>query len=70
MAITAASATLGYMYRGNVDVTASLIVAAGTVVGGVSGARFANLVSEKILSKMVGAIFVILGIVMTILRFI
>jgi uncharacterized membrane protein YfcA len=70
MAITAASATLGYMYRGNVDISASLIVAAGTVVGGVSGARFANLISEKILAKVVGALFVLLGIVMTILRFI
>jgi hypothetical protein len=70
MAITAASATTGYMARGNVDVTASLIVAAGTVIGGLSGARFANYVSERTLSKLVGGIFMILGVVMTVLRFI
>ena len=70
MAITAASATMGYLARGNVDVTASLIVAAGTVIGGLSGAKFANYVSERTLSKLVGGIFMILGVVMTILRFI
>jgi uncharacterized membrane protein YfcA len=45
-------------------------VAAGTVIGGLSGARFANYVSERTLSKMVGGIFMILGVVMTVLRFI
>jgi uncharacterized membrane protein YfcA len=70
MAITAASATTGYLARGNVDVTAGLIVAAGTVIGGLSGARFANIVSERALSKIVGGIFMVLGVVMTVLRFI
>ena len=70
MAITAASATAGYMVRGNVDVTASLIVAVGTVIGGFSGAKFANYASERTLSKIVGGIFMVLGVVMTILRFI
>jgi uncharacterized membrane protein YfcA len=70
MAITAASATTGYLARGNVDITASLIVAAGTVIGGLSGARFANIISERTLSKIVGGIFMILGVVMTVLRFI
>ncbi|MDP6048208.1 MAG: sulfite exporter TauE/SafE family protein [Candidatus Bathyarchaeota archaeon] len=69
MAITAASSTTGYMMRGNVDVTASLIVAAGTVIGGLSGAKFVNYVSERKLSKIVGGIFMILGVVMTVLRF-
>jgi uncharacterized membrane protein YfcA len=70
MAFTAASATVGYMVRGNVDVTASLIVAAGTVIGGLSGAKFANYASERTLSKIVGGIFMVLGAVMTLLRFI
>jgi uncharacterized membrane protein YfcA len=70
MAVTAASATAGYMVRGNVDVTVSLIVAAGTVIGGLSGAKFANYVNERTLSKIVGGIFMVLGVIMTILRFI
>ena len=70
MAITAASATIGYGLRGNIDIEVSMILAGGTVFGGVSGARFANFVSEKTLSKIVGGIFMILGIVMTVLRFV
>lgn len=69
MAITAASATAGYLARGNVDVYASIIVTIGTITGGIVGARFANKASERILARIVGGIFVILGVVMTILRF-
>ncbi|MGD2142041.1 MAG: sulfite exporter TauE/SafE family protein, partial [Candidatus Bathyarchaeota archaeon] len=70
MAITAASATIGYTLRGNIDIQASAILAAGTIIGGVSGARFANYCSEKLLSKIVGGIFMALGVVMTVLRFV
>jgi len=69
MAITAGSATVGYMVRGNIDVNASLILSAGTILAGVTGARFANVASEKTLSRIVGGIFMILGVAMTILRF-
>ncbi|UCH57381.1 MAG: sulfite exporter TauE/SafE family protein [Candidatus Bathyarchaeota archaeon] len=68
MAITAGSATLGYLVRGNVDVFVSALVSIGTILGGVSGAKFANLASEETLSKAVGGIFVLLGVVMTLLR--
>lgn len=68
MAITAASATAGYMIQGNVDVYASLVIASGTIAGGIGGARFANLTDENVLSKIVGGIFIILGVVMTMLR--
>lgn len=68
MAITAASATTGYMMQGNIDVYASLVVASGTIAGGIGGARFANLTDEGILSKIIGGIFIILGVVMTMLR--
>lgn len=70
MAITAASATAGYLMQGNVDVYASAIVAVGTIAGGLAGARLANKVSERILARVVGGIFIILGIVMTVLRLI
>lgn len=68
MAITAASATTGYMIQGNIDMSASFIIAAGTIAGGVGGARFANLAREDVLSKFVGGAFIILGVVMTALR--
>jgi uncharacterized membrane protein YfcA len=68
MAVTAASATTGYLMQGNVDAYASLVIVAGTVVGGMGGARFANLASEEILAKVVGGIFLALGLVMTVLR--
>ncbi|MGD2201032.1 MAG: sulfite exporter TauE/SafE family protein [Candidatus Bathyarchaeota archaeon] len=70
MAITATSATVGYTMRGNIDLWASAILSAGTILGGVSGARFANERSEKTLSKVVGGIFMVLGVVMTVLRFV
>jgi uncharacterized membrane protein YfcA len=68
MAVTAASATTGYVMQGNVDAYASLVIVAGTVVGGMGGARFANLASEEILAKIVGGIFLALGLVMTVMR--
>jgi len=70
MAITAGSATVGYLVRGNIDVRASLILSVGTILAGVTGARFANVVSEKTLSRIVGGIFMVLGVAMTILRFV
>jgi len=54
--------------RGNVDVYASIIVASGTITGGIVGARMANLTSERTLSRVVGGIFMALGVLMTVLR--
>ena len=68
MAVTAASAVLGYGLRGNVEVFASIVIAAGTVTGGAAGARFANLASERTLARVVGAIFMALGVTLTVFR--
>ena len=68
MAVTAASAATGYWLRGNVDLLASVIIAGGTVAGGMSGARLANLTSERTLARIVGGIFIALGVTMTALR--
>jgi len=68
MAATAASAAFGYGLRGSVDVIASVVIAAGTVTGGVGGARLANHASERTLARIVGGIFMVLGVVMTALR--
>ena len=70
MAITASSATFGYLMRGNIDIYASIVVAAGTIAGGLAGARFANESKEGILSKIVGGIFISLGVIMSVLRLI
>jgi uncharacterized membrane protein YfcA len=69
MAITAGSATVGYLIRGNIEVVAGFVVSIGTIFGGLQGAKFANVASERLLSKLVGAIFMVLGIVMMALRF-
>ena len=60
---------MGYLIRGNIDIIAGFVVSIGTIFGGLQGARFANVASEKLLSKLVGAIFIVLGIVMIALRF-
>jgi uncharacterized membrane protein YfcA len=70
MAITALSALTGYWRTGNVDLTASLLIAFGTIVAGVAGAELANVISEQVLAKIVGVIFTVLGVFMTILRFV
>lgn len=70
MAVTAASATVGYGLRGNVDTLASVVIAVGTVAAGLGGARLANQTSERVLSRIVGGLFIALGVSMTVLRII
>jgi len=70
MAVTAASATVGYGLRGNVDAVASVVIAAGTIAAGLGGVRLANRMSERTLSRIVGALFIALGVSMTVLRMI
>jgi len=65
MAITALSGAIGHGARGNIDLTVGLIVGVGTIIGGLAGARYANRVSEKILGRVTGVIFIGLGIAMT-----
>ena len=68
MTITACSGTIGYALQGNVRLIPALIIGLSSVVSGIAGARFANRVNEQILGKVVGVIFVLLGIIMTILN--
>jgi hypothetical protein len=67
MAITALSGAVGHALRGNVDLVAGLVVGVGTVIGGVAGARFANRMSERVLGRAIAVVFIVLGIVMTVL---
>lgn len=68
MAITACSGTLGYALHGNIRPLAGLILGFSAAGSGMASARFANRVNEQILAKAVGIIFIILGIIMTILH--
>jgi uncharacterized membrane protein YfcA len=68
MAMTALSSTIGYAYRGNLNLQLGCILSVGAIIGGIIGGRYANKVNEKTLSKIVSIFFVCLGIVMTILE--
>ena len=70
MAITAASASVGYLMRGNMDISVGVVMAVTTIVGGVAGARFVNSMDERVLARIVGGTFMVLGVVMTLLRFV
>lgn len=65
MAITAMSGAAGHAFRGNIDLAAGLIIGIGSIVGGMLGSRFANSVSEKILGRVTGIIFIVLGVAMS-----
>jgi uncharacterized membrane protein YfcA len=66
MAFTAASGAIGHALTGNLPHEAAICAALGAVVGGRISARYANKVNAAILSKIVGTIFAILGIIMLI----
>lgn len=64
MAFTAASGAIGHALTGNLPLDAAVCGALGALVGGRISARLANKVSEAILTKIVGTIFAVLGVVM------
>lgn len=66
MAFTAASGAIGHAMTGHLPIKAAIYSAIGTVVGGRFAARFANKINEAVLSKVVGAVFGVLGIIMLI----
>lgn len=68
MAMTAASGTVGYAIQGNVDFATGIVIAIAAVVSGLLGARLVNKVSEKILNRIVGSIFGVIGILMYFLK--
>ena len=68
MAMTSASGTLGYALQGNVDFTTGIIIAVAAVISGVLGARLANKVSDKILNRIVGTVFAVIGVLMYFLK--
>jgi len=65
MMITTCSGTIGYAMQGNIRLLPSVILGISAACSGVLSAVFANRVNEQILSKVVGAVFILLGVVMT-----
>jgi uncharacterized membrane protein YfcA len=62
------SSTIGYAYRGNIDLILGCFLSIGAVIGGILGSRYANRVNEKTLQKVVGVCFMCLGVVMTVME--
>ncbi len=65
MTITAGSGALGYALHRSIRPIAGLIIGLSAAYSGMRSAKFANRANERILAKIVGAIFILLGILMT-----
>jgi uncharacterized membrane protein YfcA len=59
---TAPAALIAYAFKGHVDLSWALVLAAGSVVGAPLGARWANQTSAKNLRRAFGALIILLGI--------
>lgn len=68
MAVTAASGAAGHALSSDLPLKAALLGAAGTLIGGRLAAVFANRVGEKLLSRVVAGVFVVLAVVMLAFR--
>jgi len=64
MTLTALSGAIGYALNGYISPLALILVGAGAIVGGRIGAVYANKVPEASLSKIIGIVFIALGIIM------
>jgi len=62
MAFTAASGTLGYALQGNVNFSTGIILAIASAIGGLLSARLANMVSEIVLTRIVGGVLPLWGL--------
>jgi hypothetical protein len=62
MAFTAASAALGYAWNGYISLPVLIFAGIGTIIGGRSTSAFANKLSEEMLGKAAGILFVVIGV--------
>lgn len=62
MAFTAASAALGYAWNGYISLPVLIFAGIGTIIGGRSTSAFANKLSEEMLGKVAGILFVVMGV--------
>jgi uncharacterized membrane protein YfcA len=68
MALTAISGTVGYAIHGSVDYSVGAIIAVAATATGLASARLAHKVPEKVLNRLVGAIFAAIGVLMIVLK--
>ncbi|MEA2102755.1 MAG: sulfite exporter TauE/SafE family protein [Thermodesulfobacteriota bacterium] len=64
MTLTALSGTIGYGLHGSLNLQAATVIGISAVAGGIMSARLANRINARILSRIVGAIFTLLGALM------
>lgn len=64
MAVTALSAASSYAAHGNLNIRLGSLLGIGSIIGGVAGSAVANKLSEAVLQKVVGWIFVGIGLFM------
>ena len=69
MSLTALSGVIGHASLGHVNLMTGLSLAFSAMITGVFCARFASKISERSLSRLMGAVYLILGAVMMIVHF-
>jgi uncharacterized membrane protein YfcA len=64
MAITATSGVVGYSINGHVPWAEGAVIGLAAMLSGLFFTKVANRISEKALNRVVGSIFILVGIVM------
>lgn len=70
MLFTALSGVAGYFQNGNINMSLGLTVGISAFAGGAFSSVIANRINEKILSRMIGAFFILFSIIMLFLKII
>ena len=68
MSLTALSGVIGHASLGNVNLLTGIALAFSAILTGIYCARFASKISERSLSRLMGAVYMILGVVMMIIN--
>lgn len=68
MALVSASGSIGYAINGDINILYGILIGTGAVTGGLICSRFANKINENVLRKIMGIIFVSVGIMMIVLE--
>ncbi len=68
MSVTALSGVIGHASLGNVNLITGIVLAASAIPTGIYCARYASKISERSLSRLMGAVYLILGVVMIIVN--
>jgi uncharacterized membrane protein YfcA len=68
MSLTALSGVIGHASLGNVNLVTGVALAFSAILTGIYCARFASKISERSLSRLMGAVYMILGVVMMIVN--